>query len=103
MRQIDRFERGILLIRLFQHGHDESLVLKKGKRECSSIVPFSGSERGAAERSGEIYLRWERSSSEISAIGAMAERVLVSNADNEKARDEPTGKTGLKIAVALIC
>ena len=65
--------------------------------------PLRGSVRSATKRSGEIYLRWERSSSEISAIGAMAERVLVSNADNEKARDEPTGKTGLKIAVALNC
>ena len=79
---------------LFQHGHDESLDLKNGMRECSDIRPFQGSGCGAAERSGEIYLRWERSSSEISAMAEM----LGSNASDN---DEATGKTGLRIVVAL--
>ena len=72
-------------------------------RESNNIVPIQGSGCGAAERSGEIYWRWERSSSEISAIGAMAEKVLVSRANKSKARDEAPGKTGLKIVVALTC
>ena len=48
-------------------------------------------------------MRWERSSSEISAIGAMAEKVLVSTANKSKARDEPTGEAGLKFVLALNC
>ena len=71
--------------------------------KCSDIAPVRGSGCDAAERSGEIYLRWERSSSEISAIGAMAENVLISRAYKSKARDEPTGETGLKIVTALNC
>ena len=55
--------------------------------------PLRGSERGAAERSGGIYLRWERSS-EISSMAEM----LGSNASDN---DEATGKTGLRIVVAL--
>ncbi len=72
-------------------------------RECRNIVPFQGSECGAEERSGKIYLRWERSSSEISAIGTMAEKVLDSSPNKSNARDETTGETGLKIDVAMIC
>ena len=56
--------------------------------------PLRGSVRSAAKRSGEIYLRWERSSSEISAMAEM----LGSNASDN---DEATGKTGLRIVVAL--
>ena len=69
-------------------------------RRCSVITPFQGSGCGAAEKSGEIYLRWERSSSEISAIGAIAEEMRLSRANDN---DERTGKTGLKVVVALIC
>ena len=72
-------------------------------RESNNIVPFQGSGCGAAERSRRFYLRWERSSSEISANGAAAEKALVSRANKSKARDEPTGETGLKIVVALNC
>lgn len=69
-------------------------------RECRDTVPFQGSECGAEERSGKIYLRWERSSSEISAIGTMAEKALDSRAN---ARDQTIGETGLKFVVALNC
>ena len=62
--------------------------------------PVSGSECGAAEGSGEIYLRWERSSSEISAIGAKAETMPVSRV---KGHGEPTGETGLKTIGASNC
>ena len=55
--------------------------------------PVSGSGCVAAEGSGEIYLRWERSSSEISAIGAKAETVPVSRVNEH---GEAAGKTGLK-------
>ena len=48
-------------------------------------------------------MRWERSSSEISANGAAAEKALVSRANKSKARDEPTGETGLKFVLALNC
>ena len=76
------------------------LIEKKEMRESNNIVPFQGSGCGAAERSGEIYWRWARSGSEISAA---AEKVLVSRVNKSKARDEPTGETGLKIVVALNC
>ena len=74
------------------------------KMECGN-APTSprvvGSGWSAAERSGGIYLRWERSSSEISAIGAMAEKVLVSRAEHSKSQGEPTSEAGGKVADAL--